>query len=157
MGAGGGDEEAERKAQVAEAWAEAAAGGKKSGSSSKNDSAVVDGKFSSSNSSWSPSSLVSPHYRALLERLDILQHEKSGNPAGRLTWQVRQRGGQGEPFYRDPDAFEMGLQKWIDWGHVMFEEKWGRGGCDLRDAGLGEEDAWKVIKGWEKDAELVDP
>ena len=59
------------------------------------------------------------------------------------------RGGQGEPFYRDPEGFEKGIWMWMNFGRDVFTEKWGRGPCDLREAGLVEGDAWKVVKDWE--------
>lgn len=59
------------------------------------------------------------------------------------------RGGQGEPFYRDPEGFEKGILMWMDFGRDVFREKWGRGPCDLREAGLVEGDAWRVVKDWE--------
>ena len=39
---------------------------------------------------------------------------------------------------------------WIDFGRDVYTEKWGRGPCDLRDAGLAEQDAWRLVKDWEK-------
>lgn len=100
-------------------------------------------------SPWKPADLNSPQYQALLSKLDILQRAKSDNPEGRNTWQARQRGGQGEPFYRDPDGFEHAVWMWMDFGRKVFEEKWGRGPCDIRDAGLAKGDAWRVIGEWE--------
>lgn len=38
---------------------------------------------------------------------------------------------------------------WMDFGRDVFTEKWGRGPCDLREAGLVEGDAWGVVKDWE--------
>lgn len=38
---------------------------------------------------------------------------------------------------------------WMDFGRDVFAEKWGRGPCDLREAGLVEGDAWRVVKDWE--------
>ena len=98
---------------------------------------------------WSPTDLASPAYQFLLEGADVLQRAKAENPSGRNTWQARQRGGKGEPFYRDPDGFEHGVWMWMDFGRKVFEEKWGRGPCDIRDAGLKDEDAWQVVVGWE--------
>lgn len=92
----------------------------------------------------------SPAYRELIESLDVMQHVKGSNKGGRNTWQSRQRGGQGEPFYRDSEGFERGILMWMDFGRKVFEEKWGRGKCDLRDSGLEEGDAWKVLLDWEK-------
>jgi hypothetical protein len=91
----------------------------------------------------------SPAYKALLQKLDEMQHAKATAEGGRNTWQARQRGGQGEPFYRDPDGFEKGVLMWMDFGRDVFYEKWGRGPCDIRDAGMVEGDAWRVVKDWE--------
>ncbi|MDI1491890.1 MAG: hypothetical protein OHK93_003101 [Ramalina farinacea] len=93
----------------------------------------------------------SPAYKALIQKLDDLQHKKNDNAAGRNTWQASQKGGQGEPFYRDSDGFERGVWMWMDFGRKVFEEKWGRGPCDIRDAGLKEEDQWHVVLDWEKE------
>ena len=98
---------------------------------------------------WKPEELNSAHYQLLLSKLDVLQRAKNENPSGRNTWQARQRGGKGEPFYRDPDGFEHGVWMWMDFGRKVFEEKWGRGPCDIRDAGLGKDDAWRVVPEWE--------
>lgn len=38
---------------------------------------------------------------------------------------------------------------WMDFGRDVFTEKWGRGPCDLRKAGLVEDDAWRLVKDWE--------
>lgn len=91
----------------------------------------------------------SPMYQDLLRTLDQMQHWKSSDSAGRNTWQVRQRGGQGEPFYRDAEGFEKAIQMTMNLGRKVFEEKWGRGPCNLREAGLVEGDAWKVLLDWE--------
>lgn len=89
-------------------------------------------------------------YHAVLRQLDTMQHEKGANKGGRNTWQARQGGGQGEPFYRDPEGFEMSLGWLMDFGRKVFFEKWGRDRCDLRDSGLVEGDAWRVVLDWEK-------
>ena len=88
-------------------------------------------------------------YQELVHSLNVLQDLKSNAEGGRNTWQARQRGGQGEPFYRDPEGFEKGIWMWMDFGRDVFTEKWGRGPCDLREAGLVEEDAWRLVKDWE--------
>lgn len=108
-----------------------------------------------------------------MHSLNVLQNLKSNAEGGRNTWQARQRGtyiselslplnkscdvnieicvgGQGEPFFRDLEGFEKGILIWIDFGRDMFAEKWGKGPCDLREAGLEEQDAWRVVKDWEK-------
>lgn len=92
----------------------------------------------------------SPIYQDLLHTLDDMQNQKSSNADGRNTWQARQHGGKGEPFYRDPEGFEKAILMTMDFGRKMFEEKWGRGQYNLREAGLVERDAWRVIMDWEK-------
>ncbi|CAD6590862.1 MAG: hypothetical protein ASARMPRED_005083 [Alectoria sarmentosa] len=91
----------------------------------------------------------SADYQKLVNSLNALQDLKSAAVGGRNTWQARQRGGQGEPFYRDPEGFEKGIWMWMDFGRDVYTEKWGRGPCDLREAGLVEEDAWRLVKDWE--------
>ena len=94
----------------------------------------------------------SPKYHDLIHKLDEMGHAKSSREGGRNTWQARQKGGQGEPFYRDSDGFEKGIQMTMDLGRNVFEEKWGRGPCNLRDVGMKDSDAWRVVKDWEKPA-----
>ncbi|KAL9099432.1 MAG: hypothetical protein Q9163_005068 [Psora crenata] len=93
----------------------------------------------------------SPAYKELLVKLEELQNAKSGNEEGRNTWQARQKGGQGEPFYRDPDGFEKALRMWMDFGRDVFAEKWGRRPCNIRDAGLKDGDEWRVVADWENE------
>ncbi|KAI4146766.1 MAG: hypothetical protein L6R39_003325 [Caloplaca ligustica] len=93
----------------------------------------------------------SPEYHELLNKLDEMQRSKNEDKAGRNTWQARQQGGHGEPFYRDGPGFEEGISMMMDFGRDVFEAKWGRGPCNLREAGLGEDDAWRVVKDWEKE------
>lgn len=38
----------------------------------------------------------------------------------------------------------------MEFGRNVFEEKWGRGPCNLRDVGMVDSDAWRVVKDWEK-------
>ncbi|KAL2132202.1 hypothetical protein VTI74DRAFT_4089 [Chaetomium olivicolor] len=71
----------------------------------------------------------------------------------RNTWQAKQRGGQGEPFYRDADGFEKGVKMWIDAGRNVFAEKWGHRGCDLIQAGRKGEDAWRLERDWDESTE----
>ncbi len=89
-------------------------------------------------------------YHEVLRQLDTMQQEKNTNKGGRNTWQARQGGGQGEPFYRDPEGFELSLGWLMDLGRAVFSEKWGRDKCDLRDSGMVAGDAWRVILDWEK-------
>ncbi|RYP33008.1 hypothetical protein DL767_004919 [Monosporascus sp. MG133] len=67
----------------------------------------------------------------------------------RNTWQTRQEGGFGEPFYRDPRGFEQAQQIMIDAGRRVFAEKWGHRGCDLIDKDIEGGDAWKLERDWD--------
>ncbi len=87
-------------------------------------------------------------YQELLQKLDELQRAKAEKD-DRNTWQGRQKGGEGEPFYRDSDGFEKALRMWMDLGRDVYAEKWGRGPCDIRHAGLKDGDEWRVVKDWE--------
>ncbi|KAL2264224.1 hypothetical protein VTK26DRAFT_56 [Humicola hyalothermophila] len=73
--------------------------------------------------------------------------------AGRNKWQAHQRGGHGEPFYRDPDGFETGVQMLVDAGRAVFAEKWGHRGCDIARAGIRAEDAWRLERDWDEATE----
>ena len=89
-------------------------------------------------------------YHEILRSLDTKQHEKNAHGGGgRNTWQARQIGGQGEPFYRDPEGFEESILSLMEWGKLTYRAKWGRDRCDLRDVGMVEGDAWRVVGGWE--------
>ena len=92
----------------------------------------------------------SPRYQDILRKLDDMQKAKGSREGGRNTWQASQKGGQGEPFYRDSDGFEQGIRMTMEFGRSVFEEKWGRGPCNLRDVGMVDSDAWRVVKDWEK-------
>ncbi|KAI4208396.1 MAG: hypothetical protein LQ348_000162 [Seirophora lacunosa] len=93
----------------------------------------------------------SPEYHELLRMLDEMQRSKNEDQRGRNTWQSAQQGGYGEPFYRDSAGFEQGISMTMNFGRDVFEAKWGRGPCNIREAGLGEDDAWRVVPGWEKE------
>ncbi|KAI0136957.1 hypothetical protein BJ170DRAFT_699213 [Xylariales sp. AK1849] len=71
-----------------------------------------------------------------------------GRGVYRNTWQTKQSGGDGEPFYRDPAGFEVGIQTLIDAGRRVFADKWGHRGCDLIDMGITGGDAWKLERDW---------
>ncbi|EPE07633.1 hypothetical protein F503_00355 [Ophiostoma piceae UAMH 11346] len=99
--------------------------------------------------------------REVLEPIDSLSDDDSdssysysaaNNPievSDRNSWQRRQRGGQGEPFYRDPDGFETGILIHIASGRRVFGEKWGHRGCDLDPMGIQSEDAWQLERDWD--------
>jgi hypothetical protein len=93
-------------------------------------------------------------WERLLELGYRMERSKYFNGNGdRNTWQARQRGGQGEPFYRDPDGFEQGVKMWIDTGRSVFAEKWGHRGCDIAKAGVRPEDAWQLERDWDVETE----
>lgn len=69
----------------------------------------------------------------------------------RNAWQRRQQGGQGEPFYRDPEGFESGLQMHIAVGRQVYADKWGHRGCDLDVMGVRTEDAWHLEHDWDQE------
>ncbi|KAI1857965.1 hypothetical protein JX265_010995 [Neoarthrinium moseri] len=67
----------------------------------------------------------------------------------RNTWQTKQSGGAGEPFYRDPAGFEAGIKTMIDAGRRVFADKWGHRGCNLIEMGIGVDDAWRLERDWD--------
>ncbi len=69
----------------------------------------------------------------------------------RNGWQLRQRGGVGEPFYRDPEGFEAGLQHLIATGRQVYADKWGHRGCDLDMMGIRADDAWHLEHDWDRE------
>jgi hypothetical protein len=73
---------------------------------------------------------------------DLKQHEIEADR--RNSWQARQTGGQGEPFYRDLEGFQKALKMSITCGEEIYYEKWGQKECSLRDYGLKLTDAWQV-------------
>jgi hypothetical protein len=66
----------------------------------------------------------------------------------RNSWQTAQTGGKDEPFYRDPQGFETGLEMMIETGRKVFAEKWGHRGCDILRTGRTTDDAWRLEKDW---------
>lgn len=69
----------------------------------------------------------------------------------RNMWQLRQGGGQGEPFYRDQEGFQVGLDTMIEAGRRVFADKWGHRGCDIFDR--SEKDAWRLQRDWNQASE----
>lgn len=89
------------------------------------------------------------YWKRLLEVADRMFHYKHSG-RGRNTWQSGQHGGQGEPFYYDPEGFSEALEVLTEAGKEVFRRKWGHGNCDLiGGGGLKFEDQWKVLKDWE--------
>ncbi|KAJ8066659.1 hypothetical protein OCU04_005705 [Sclerotinia nivalis] len=73
---------------------------------------------------------------------------KGASKNGRNTWQGRQTGGRDDPYYKDSEGFERGIQLLIEHGRRVFAEKWGHRDCDLRAQGLVAMDAWRVERDW---------
>ncbi|KAK0634339.1 hypothetical protein B0T17DRAFT_611366 [Bombardia bombarda] len=84
-------------------------------------------------------------------RMEEAKYAEDGG--GRNTWQVRQSGGQGEPFARDAEGFEAGVQMMIDTGRAVFADKWGHRGCDVARMGVKGEDAWRLERDWDVETE----
>ncbi|VBB78245.1 Putative protein of unknown function [Podospora comata] len=85
------------------------------------------------------------------EVMQDVKYNHSNDNSGRNTWQLRQRGGQDEPFYRDAVGFEVGTQMTIELGRKVFAEKWGHRGCDIAlMEGIESGDAWRLERDWEE-------
>ena len=87
--------------------------------------------------------LGGPGWQQLQDTLEAMAQEKRDDPY-RNSWQLKQRGGQGEPYYYDADGWEHALQMTIDTGMKIYEEKWGHRGCGLGETELVEGDQWRV-------------
>lgn len=98
---------------------------------------------------WKDDEIHSETFLLLEKTLDNMFHSKEAQSGGRNTWQFRQTGGQGDPFYRDSLGFEEGIRMTIDHGRKVFAEKWGHRDCDIRAIGLKPEDAWKMEHDWD--------
>jgi hypothetical protein len=91
--------------------------------------------------------LNSPSFKILTTTLDHMQNSKQAGST-RNSWQARQTGGQGDPFYRDSVGFEEAILMTIEFGRQVFREKWGHRDCDIVRMGLKPEDAWRVEHDW---------
>ncbi|KAK3689242.1 hypothetical protein B0T22DRAFT_528288 [Podospora appendiculata] len=88
-------------------------------------------------------------WHKLGKKAEQMFHYKHGN-RGRNTWQVGQRGGQGEPFYYNAAGFNEAIDVATESGREVFRRKWGHRDCGLREkAGLQFDDQWLVEKDWE--------
>lgn len=84
-------------------------------------------------------------YFRLREQLDAMDHWKNDNVERRNTWQMIQKGGQGEPFYYEPKGFQRGVEMANENGRNVYYAKWGGDTCAIRGKGLKKEDAWKAV------------
>lgn len=96
-------------------------------------------------SSTEEDTLGGPGWASLQKTLESLADEKRKDPY-RNSWQLKQAGGEGEPFYYDADGWEKALQLTIAAGVEVYEQKWGHKGCDIQQVGLKEGDQWMVEK-----------
>lgn len=85
----------------------------------------------------------SEDYNKLVNKLNAMVDTKKED-VYRNSWQLRQSGGEGEPYYYNPDGFEKALQMQIEAGVRVNEEKWGHRGCDVGSSGLKAGDQWRV-------------
>jgi hypothetical protein len=106
----------------------------------------ISSNAQSSRELWTEDLPASKSYTDLLGRM---QGSKGASSRGRNTWQARQSGGKGEPFYRDSAGFERGIQMTIEHGRAMYREKWGHRDCDIVQVGYRADDAWRVEHDWE--------
>ena len=89
-------------------------------------------------------------FEKLVDLISKTMDMKLGGKNGeRNSWQYKQTGGQGEPFYREPNGFQFALQHAIAAGDAAYGEKWGHRDCQLTGAGLNWTDAWQVEHDWE--------
>lgn len=123
------------KTSSAEAWFEYASG-------------VFTSSSDGSGTKWEEDSIHSEQFKQMIQVLDRMQGSKGESTRGRNTWQARQMGGEGEPFYRDSAGFEEGIQMTIEHGRNVFRQKWGHRDCDIVDMGLKQSDAWRVEHDW---------
>lgn len=99
---------------------------------------------------WSSDVPNSDSYKRILEvvhNMTVYKNERGGG--GRNMWQTQQAGGKGEPFYRDAEGFEKGLQMMMQLGRDVYAEKWGHQDCGLGQVGRKAGDAWRVEHDWE--------
>ena len=92
-----------------------------------------------------------PGFDKLNEAVQVQIDVKTKGEEERNSWQYKQTGGKGEPFYRDPQGFEWALQRMIAAGVETYHEKWGHNDCNLGGAGLKAEDAWQVEKDYQEE------
>lgn len=114
----------------------------------KKDSSTTDTKKPVGAVAWEEDQPNSELYRHLVTVLDDMSRSKAESKQGRNTWQGRQMGGKGDPFYRDSEGFEEAIQMTIAHGRTVFSEKWGHRDCDIVAMGLKPDDAWRVEHDW---------
>lgn len=92
----------------------------------------------------------SESYIKLLESAyNMMKFKNERGGGGRNMWQTQQAGGKGDPYYRDPEGFEKGLQMMMQLGRDVYAEKWGHRDCGLLQVGRTAGDEWRVEHDWE--------
>lgn len=81
-------------------------------------------------------------YHALRATLHQMQEEKGFGTNHRNQWQRWQRGGEGQPFYKDINGFEDSLDIAYKAGEAVYLSKWGTVECNL--FRMRPDEAWKV-------------
>jgi hypothetical protein len=80
---------------------------------------------------------------------NMTRYKNDRGGGGRNMWQTEQAGGIGEPYYRNPEGFEKGLQMIMQLGRDVYAEKWGHRDCGLLQVGRKAGDEWRVEHDWE--------
>ncbi|KAF6828488.1 glycosyl transferase family 8 protein [Colletotrichum plurivorum] len=86
-------------------------------------------------------------YHAVVKTaLEMTNYKYRGGNHNRNSWQKSQRGGEGEPYYYNPEGFAEAFDVLVGAGRQIFEKKWGRGKCDIGEGfGLKVADQWHVL------------
>ncbi|KAH7025810.1 uncharacterized protein B0I36DRAFT_249247 [Microdochium trichocladiopsis] len=89
------------------------------------------------------------YFRKLVKTGNDMGKYKYRDDEWRNTWQLSQRGGQGEPYYYNSDGFAQSFWILAEAGREVYRQKWGHGGCDLvQETALIPSDAWLVEPDW---------
>jgi hypothetical protein len=117
----------------------------------RKDRASLENRLSKQSSrQWVSDVLGSVSYKKLLNVTgEMVKHKNEKGGGGRNTWQSRQTGGKGEPYYRDPEGFEKSIQMTTEAGRQIYAEKWGHHDCGLMQFGRKAGDEWRVEHDWE--------
>ena len=82
-----------------------------------------------------------PKFRDQLAKLE----EAKGIGEARNSWQKKQNGGQGDPFYIDPKVFQFVWDEQNAHGRRMYEQKWDDGECGVNARGKTLDDQWITL------------
>jgi hypothetical protein len=141
-----GDEEGKKVSEVAEGGEEKT----ENEDGAKEPEVPINGRNRRKSLTWVSDELGSASYKQLLKVADgMARFKNGGDPRGRNTWQARQTGGKGEPYYRDPEGFERSIQMLTQTGRDVYAEKWGHRACDLLPYERKAGDVWRVEHDWE--------